>query len=103
MTTETYETAVSSLSTIIGQSESSTTEQNSEVLDTVANYTAELASFVDDSNVIINNTVSIIYWAEAQEDKFNIITWLVTLGCSRCGRSCEFSPSVEPSKHCSSQ
>ena len=102
MTTETYETAVSSLSTIIEQSESSTTEQNSEVLDTVANYTAELASFVDDSNVIINNTVS-IYWAEAREDKVNIITWLVTLGYSRCGRSCEFSPSVEPSKHCGSQ
>ena len=48
------------LSQIIEQSENSTVDQNSGVLSTVADYSAELAMFVGDSNVIINDTVSYI-------------------------------------------
>ena len=43
---------------IIEQSENSTVDQNSEVLGTVADYSTELAMFVGDSNVVINDTVS---------------------------------------------
>ena len=50
---------MSNLSTIIELSETNANEQNGRVLDTVANYTTKLASFVDDSNVIINDTVSV--------------------------------------------
>lgn len=46
------------LAQVIEQSERSVVEQNSEVLDTVANYITELAKFVNNSMVIINNTVS---------------------------------------------
>ena len=49
---------MSNLSSIIELSESNTNEQNSEVLSTVANYTTKLATFVGDSNVIINDIVS---------------------------------------------
>ena len=49
---------MSRLSQVIEQSENSTVEQNSVVLSTVANYSAELALFVDDSDVILNETVS---------------------------------------------
>ena len=57
LTTDTYETAVSRLSQAIELSETNTIEQNSEVLNSVANYSAELATFVEDTNVILNDTV----------------------------------------------
>ena len=46
------------LSQIIEQSENSIVEQNSQVLNTVANYITELAMFVNSSMVEINITVS---------------------------------------------
>ena len=46
------------LSQVIEQSENSTVEQNSEVLGAVANYFMNVATFVSDSNVTINITVS---------------------------------------------
>ena len=46
------------LSQVIEQSENSEAEQNNQVLDTVANYFMELATFVNDSNVNISATVS---------------------------------------------
>ena len=46
------------LSQVIKQSENSEAEQNSEVLGTVANYITELATFVNNSMVIIDKTVS---------------------------------------------
>ena len=46
------------LSQVIEQSENSIVEQNSQVLSTVANYVTELAMFVNDSMVVINETVS---------------------------------------------
>ena len=60
---------MSNLSTIIELSETNTNEQNGQVLDTVANYATKLASFVDDSNVIINDTVSV--WLRLKKAKFN--------------------------------
>ena len=46
------------LSQVIEQSENSIVEQNSQVLSTVANYVTELAMFVNDSMVVINETVN---------------------------------------------
>lgn len=57
LTVETYGMAVSSLSQVVKMTEN-TTEQNSEVLGTVANYFNQLATFVNESNVTINTTVS---------------------------------------------
>ena len=53
-----YEGAVSTLAQIIGQSENNTVEQNGAVLDAVADYSTDLASFVASSSVIINDSVS---------------------------------------------
>ena len=47
------------LAQIINQTERSEDEQSSVVLDTVANYLTELASFVNNSNVTINSSVSL--------------------------------------------
>ena len=58
LTTDTYETAASRLSDVIELSEGNEDEQTSESLNIVADYAAELAMFVDESEVIINNTVS---------------------------------------------
>lgn len=52
-----YEESVSVLAQAIEMSENSTVEQNREVLDTVADYSAELAAFVSNSEIMINNTV----------------------------------------------
>ena len=60
LTTEIYDTAVSRLSQVINTTETNMDQQSSQVLNTVANYTAEVAEFVENSNVIINNTVSCI-------------------------------------------
>ena len=46
------------LSQVIEQSENSIVEQNSQVLSTVASYVTELATFVNNSMVEINVTVS---------------------------------------------
>ena len=50
---------MSTLAQIIGQSENNTVEQSSAVLDAVADYSTDLASFVANSNVMINDTVSL--------------------------------------------
>ena len=47
------------LSQIIALTENNTNEQTNEVLSTTANYFEVLADFVNDSNVIINTTVSV--------------------------------------------
>ena len=54
-----YEGAVSTLAQIIGQSENNTVEQSGVVLDAVADYSSDLATFVASSSVVINDTVSI--------------------------------------------
>ena len=59
LTTETYGDSVAMLSQIIEFTENNTNEQTNEVLSTTASYFEELADFVNDSNVIINTTVSI--------------------------------------------
>ena len=48
---------MSTLAQIIGQSENNTVEQNSAVLDAVADYSTDLATFVATSDVVINDTV----------------------------------------------
>ena len=48
---------MSTLAQIIGQSENNTVEQNSAVLDAVADYSMDLATFVAASDVVINDTV----------------------------------------------
>lgn len=45
------------LSQVIEQSENSIVEQNSQVLNTVASYITELATFVNNSMTEINETV----------------------------------------------
>lgn len=47
------------LSQIIEFTENNTNEQTNEVLSTTASYFQELAAFVNESNVIINTTVSV--------------------------------------------
>lgn len=46
------------LSQVVEQSENREDEQNNEVLGTVAVYLGEVASFVNNSMVVINNSVS---------------------------------------------
>ena len=58
LTNETYADAVSMLSQIVVRTENNTAEQTSEVLSQVATYFEDLANFVNESNVIINMTVS---------------------------------------------
>lgn len=53
LTIETYETAASRFSDAIQVTETNLDEQNIDTLNTVANYSAELATFVNDSNVIL--------------------------------------------------
>ena len=48
---------MSTLAQIIGQSESNTVEQSSTVLDAVADYSTDLATFVASSDIVINDTV----------------------------------------------
>ena len=59
LTNDTYGDAVSMLSQIVRNTENNTGQQTSEVLSQVASYLEDLASFVNESNVIINMTVSI--------------------------------------------
>lgn len=91
---------MSSLSSIVELSESNTNEQNSDVLNIVANYTAELATFVDNSNIIINDTVSFDALRRLQQSCMIII---MIVGCTKYGRSCELSSSVESGKHYTSR
>lgn len=49
---------MSTLAQIIGQSENNTVEQSSTVLDAVADYSTDLATFVASSDIVINDTVS---------------------------------------------
>lgn len=57
LSVEIYEEAVSTLAQAIEPSENNIVEQTSEVLSTTADYSTELAMFVGDSSVDINNTV----------------------------------------------
>ena len=59
LTIETYVDSVAMLSQIIEFTENNTEEQTIEVLSITANYFRELALFVNESNVIINSTVSV--------------------------------------------
>ena len=58
LTEETYGAAVAMLSQAVGQTGDNEIEQNEVVLNTVANYFEELATFVNASNVTVNVTVS---------------------------------------------
>ena len=55
---ESYETAVSMLSQVVEQSQIREDEQTSEVLGTIAGYFTELATFVNNSMLNINSSVS---------------------------------------------
>ena len=58
LTADTYEDAVARLSEVIVGTEDAEIEQNMAVLETVANYFNQLATFVTGTNVTINATVS---------------------------------------------
>lgn len=60
LTSETVEVAVSVLAQVIEGSVRNENEQNSEVLDTTANYLTDIATFLNSSNETISSTVSII-------------------------------------------
>jgi class 3 adenylate cyclase len=47
------------LADIVGGTENSTANQNAQVLTQVAQYFGSLATFINDSNVTINETVSV--------------------------------------------
>lgn len=57
LTDETYAIATASFAQIIEQTENSQVEQNSEVLNTAAQYLDELATFVNETMITINDTV----------------------------------------------
>ena len=58
LTTGTYVTAVSVVSQALEQSTNDTNKQSSTTLSTVADYLMDLSTFVTESNVMINETVS---------------------------------------------
>ena len=58
LTEETYGEAVMMLANIVGGTENSTTNQTDRVLMQVADYFSMLATFVNDSDVTVNKTVS---------------------------------------------
>ena len=58
LTTETYATAVSVVSQALEQSINDTNEQTTGTLSTVTDYLMDLSTFVTESNVLINETVS---------------------------------------------
>ena len=60
LTSQTYGQAVAMLSTFTEATASNTDIQTDEVLSEVAHFFKELADFVNESNVIINKTVSFI-------------------------------------------
>ena len=60
LTSQTYGQAVAMLSTFTEATANNTDIQTDEVLSEIANYFKELANFVNESNVIINKTVSSI-------------------------------------------
>ena len=57
LTAENVEGAVQSLSDTIGKSENNETEQNDEVLNSVADYFTQLKIFLTQPNATITNTV----------------------------------------------
>ena len=58
LTTETFEEAVSGFALVVEQTRTTPVEQNMEVLGTVAQYLTNIATFVADTNVTINTSVS---------------------------------------------
>ena len=58
LTNDTYGEAVMMLADIVGGTENSTANQNTKVLTQVAQYFNSLATFINDSNVNITETVS---------------------------------------------
>lgn len=58
LTAEGFEATVSMFTRIVEQTEGSEVEQNQMVLTTVASYLTDIATFVADTNVTINSTVS---------------------------------------------
>ena len=58
LTVETYAEAVAMLSEALMDTENADIEQNEAILRAVADYFNELATFVTDTNVTINATVS---------------------------------------------
>ena len=58
LTTETVNTAVASLAQAVELTQGNEVEQNSAVLQTVADYLTDVANFVNNTNVTINATVS---------------------------------------------
>ena len=70
------------LSQIVRNTENNTGQQTSEVLSQVVSYLEDLASFVNESNVIINITVSIhtnrIIWLIINDNK-SLLRLLKTL------------------------
>lgn len=58
LTNDTYGEAVMMLADIVGGTENSTANQNTKVLTQVAQYFDSLATFINDSNVNITETVS---------------------------------------------
>ena len=58
LTEETYGEAVMMLANVVGGTENSTANQTDRVLMQVADYFSMLATFINDSDVMVNKTVS---------------------------------------------
>ena len=79
LTVDTYGAAVLMLSQVIERSENSIIEQNSEVLGAAANYFMNVATFVSNSYVTINITVSHNFKRSLQSNVHDLcrlsVTW----------------------------
>ena len=75
LTEETYGEAVMMLANVVGGTENSTANQTDRVLMQVADYFSMLATFVNDSDVTVNKTVS--YEHIMKKQNFN---WVHLLG-----------------------
>lgn len=58
LSTDTVQAAVAELAQAVKQTEANEVEQNGAVLNTVADYLTEVATFLNNSNITIDSTVS---------------------------------------------
>jgi phosphatidylglycerophosphatase A len=93
LTNETLVETVEELSTLVQQTEEKPVEQSTENLESIANVLVNVASFVNESDIEINDTV---------RDQFLVAGYLtvyIHTGCGRCCRSIKHSYSMDPSQY----
>ena len=87
---------VGELSTLVQRTEEKPVEQSTENLESIANVLVNVASFVNESDIEINETVRL------QSDnyfRFWLINYYFHTGSGRCCRSIKHSYSMDPSQY----